>query len=89
MIAGTPIFIVYLTLGVFVLWWFFVYMLLSARGLKREEMGRLGEMVDGVDVVMDGISVIACGKAGKDQVQDSLCQGVEACPPYQVSCPFF
>ena len=95
MIAGSPIFVVLLTLAVFAFWLLSVYILLSVRGVKREEMGRLGEMADGVGVVAHGADAVAggicmmvkgvmviCCNAGRDRVQ--------VCPsPYQVSCPYF
>jgi len=76
--AGTPIFAILLTVAVFVFWLLSVYSLLSVRGMKREEMGRLGKMVDGVDVVVGGICTIAKG------VRIILCCKVQV----QVSCPF-
>ena len=86
LIAGTPIFVILLTLGVFLFWLLSEYILLSVRGVKREEMGRLGEMVDGIGLIAQGISLIAkgngiicCGNGGGDKV----CP-----PPYQVSCPY-
>ncbi len=87
LIAGTPIFVILLMLGVFVFWLLSVYILLSVRGVKREEMGRLGEMADGIGLIAQGISLIAkgngiicCGNGGGDQ---------DCPPPYQVSCPYF
>ena len=81
--AGAPIYVSILTLGVFVFWVLSVYILLSMRGVRRDQMGRLGQMANGVAVVASGVGLISEGVG-------IICCGEEVCrPPYEVSYPYY
>ena len=74
----TPIFVILLTFGTFVFWTFSIYILLAVRGVKRDDMGYLGEMANGVGLISKGVGNIFCSHGE-----------AQACASYHVSCPFF